>query len=31
MFSRADNWVYIPNLGSYPLIVKPIVEGALLP
>jgi hypothetical protein len=31
MFSRADHWVHIPNPGSYPLVVEPIVEGALLP
>jgi hypothetical protein len=31
MFSRADHWVYIPDLWSYPLVVEPIVEGALLP
>jgi hypothetical protein len=30
-FSRADHWVHIPNLGSYPLVVELIVEGALLP
>jgi hypothetical protein len=30
-FSRADHWVHIPDLGSYPLVVEPIVEGALLP
>jgi hypothetical protein len=29
-FSRADYWVHIPDLGSYPLVVEPIVEGALL-
>jgi hypothetical protein len=29
-FSRADHWVHIPDLGSYPLVVEPIVEGALL-
>jgi hypothetical protein len=30
-FSWADHWVHIPYLGSYPLVVEPIVEGALLP
>jgi hypothetical protein len=30
-FSRADHWVHILDPGSYPLVVKPIVEGALLP
>jgi hypothetical protein len=30
-FSRADHWVHIPDPGSYPLVVEPIVEGALLP
>jgi hypothetical protein len=30
-FSRADHWVHIPDHGSYPLVVEPIVEGALLP
>jgi hypothetical protein len=30
-FSRADHWVHIPDPSSYPLIVEPIVEGALLP
>jgi hypothetical protein len=29
-FSRADHWVHIPDPGSYPLVVKPIVESALL-
>jgi hypothetical protein len=29
--SRADHYVHIPNLASYTLIIKPIVEGALLP
>jgi hypothetical protein len=29
-FSRADHWVHIPDPGSYPLVVEPIVEGALL-
>jgi hypothetical protein len=30
-FSRADHWVHIPDPWSYPLVVEPIVEGALLP
>jgi hypothetical protein len=30
-FSRADHWVHIPDPGSYPLVVEPIVDGALLP
>jgi hypothetical protein len=30
-FPRADHWVHIPDPGSYPLVVEPIVEGALLP
>jgi hypothetical protein len=30
-FSRADHWVHIPDPESYPLVVEPIVEGALLP
>jgi hypothetical protein len=30
-FSRADHWVHIPDSGSYPLVVEPIIEGALLP
>jgi hypothetical protein len=29
-FSRADHWVHILGPGSYPLIVEPIIEGALL-
>jgi hypothetical protein len=29
--SRADHWVHIPDPGSYPLVVEPIVKGALLP
>jgi hypothetical protein len=29
-FSRADHWVHILDPGSYPLVVEPIVEGALL-
>jgi hypothetical protein len=30
-FFRADHWVHIPDPSSYPLVVEPIVEGALLP
>jgi hypothetical protein len=30
-FSRADHWVHIPDPSTYPLVVEPIVEGALLP
>jgi hypothetical protein len=30
-FSRADHWVHIPDHGLYPLVVEPIIEGALLP
>jgi hypothetical protein len=30
MFSKADHWVHIPDPRSYPLIVEPTVEGALL-
>jgi hypothetical protein len=29
-FSRADHWVHIPDPGSYPLVIEPIVEGAML-
>jgi hypothetical protein len=29
-FSRADHWVHIPDPGSYPLVVEPNIEGALL-
>jgi hypothetical protein len=29
-FSRADHWVHIPDPGSYPLVIEPIVVGALL-
>jgi hypothetical protein len=29
-FSRADHWVHIPDPGSYPLVVKPNIEGVLL-
>jgi hypothetical protein len=30
-FSRKDHWVHIPDPGTYPLVVNPIVEGAFLP
>jgi hypothetical protein len=30
-FSRVNHGVHNPDPGSYPLVVKPIVEGALLP
>jgi hypothetical protein len=30
-FSRKDHWVHIPDLGTYPLVVNPIVDGAFLP
>jgi hypothetical protein len=30
-FSRKDHWVHIPNPGTYPLVVNPIVDGAFLP
>jgi hypothetical protein len=30
IFSRADHWVHVPDLGSYPLVVEPNIEGALL-
>jgi hypothetical protein len=30
-FSRVDHWVHIPDPGLYPLVIEPIVEGALLP
>jgi hypothetical protein len=30
-FSRKDHWVHIPDLGNYPLVVNPIVNGAFLP
>jgi hypothetical protein len=29
-FSRADHWVHISDPGSYPLVVEPNIEGALL-
>jgi hypothetical protein len=31
MFSRVDHWVLILDLGSYPLVVEPTVDGGLLP
>jgi hypothetical protein len=30
-FSRRDHWVHIPDPGTYPLVVNPIVNGAWLP
>jgi hypothetical protein len=30
-FSRKDHWVHIPEPGTYPLVVNPIVNGAWLP
>jgi hypothetical protein len=30
-FSKKDHWVHIPDLGTYPLVVNPIVDGAFLP
>jgi hypothetical protein len=30
-FSRKDHWVHIPDPGTYPLAVNPIVNGAFLP
>jgi hypothetical protein len=30
-FSRKDHWVHIPDPGTYPLVVNPIVNGACLP
>jgi hypothetical protein len=30
-FSRGDHWVHIPDPGSYPLVIEPIIEGALIP
>jgi hypothetical protein len=30
-FSRKDHWVHIPDPGTYPLVVNPIVNGAFLP
>jgi hypothetical protein len=29
-FSRGDHWVHIPDLGSYPLVVKPTMERAIV-
>jgi hypothetical protein len=29
-FSRKDHWVHIPDSGTYPLVVNPIVNGAWL-
>jgi hypothetical protein len=30
-FSRKDHWVHIPDPGTYPLVVNPIVNRAFLP
>jgi hypothetical protein len=30
-FSRKDHWVHIPDPGTYPLVVNPIVNRAWLP
>jgi hypothetical protein len=30
-FSRKDHWIHIPDPGTYPLVVNPIVDGAFLP
>jgi hypothetical protein len=30
-FSRKDHWVHIPDPGTYPLVVNPIVNEAFLP
>jgi hypothetical protein len=30
-FSNKDHWVHIPDPGTYPLVVNPIVNGAFLP
>jgi hypothetical protein len=30
-FSRKDHWVHIPDPGTYPLVVNPIVNGAFMP
>jgi hypothetical protein len=30
-FSKKDHWVHIPNPGTYPLVVNPIVNRAWLP
>jgi hypothetical protein len=29
--SRKDHWVHIPDPGTYPLVVNPIINGAFLP
>jgi hypothetical protein len=30
-FSRKDHWVHIPDPGTYPLVVNPIVDATFLP
>jgi hypothetical protein len=30
-FSRKEHWVHIPDPGTYPLVIHPIVNGAWLP
>jgi hypothetical protein len=30
-FSKKDHWLHIPDPGTYPLVVSPIVDGAFLP
>jgi hypothetical protein len=30
-FSRKEHWVHIPDPGTYPLVVNPIVNRAFLP
>jgi hypothetical protein len=30
-FSRKDHWVHIPDPGTYPLVINPIVNGSWLP
>jgi hypothetical protein len=30
-FSQKDHWDHIPDPGTYPLVVNPIVDGAFLP
>jgi hypothetical protein len=30
-FSWKDHWLHIPDLGTYPLVVNPIVDGVSLP
>jgi hypothetical protein len=30
-FSRKDHWVHIPDLGTNPLVINPIVDGVFLP